>query len=141
MNDASIRESLARAFRELSPPPARRELPDEDAATRASVAWARGAWDRLQAPVAAPPASLLLRGRRARQSITPHARWRRHAAAAALLAALAITLRLRPEHAPPLTSTVAAPEPPRVTVVDDHIELRSGSVRLLLLPAATDPPL
>jgi len=152
-----VLDALARAFRELPAPPPARELDAEDEVTRRAVAWMAAAF-RAQSPASsAPPAAILARTaqpapRRERRT------WRPLAAAAAVLVLLGGALLLaehvlHPRTATPRVTPVAqAPEtgipaphttPPDITppaapasgvvaVAADHLELRSGPVRMLL---------
>lgn len=160
--DDALAALLRRAFEEAPPPPATPELEDADATTRATVAWMQAAWAQLGRAIAAPVSTPSRAGRAARQSSWADARppraWRRAAAAALLLGGLAVLLEqheqrpaTRGESAlAPLADAGSPPAPaddrPRVVAVAaDHIETRSGAVRLLLLtrratPHAPPPP-
>jgi hypothetical protein len=144
---------LERAYRELQPPPPHRELREEDAATRASVAWLAQAWSALEAPAGstirrAPAArSAGSAGRRAirlRQLVL--------LGAAAAILALAFAPLFReasdPRHEPASARLAAAASSPAAAPIAhaapaievlhagrDRVELRSGAVRLTLLPA------
>jgi hypothetical protein len=157
-----VLDALGRAFRELPAPAPARELGAEDEATRRAVAWMAEAWQAQSPASSAPPAAIFARSarpvlRRVRPLWRPLA-----AAAAVLLllgGGLLLAERLgqpraatRPEptvaHAPPIdipAPQVPAPEPapPDITppatsasgvvaVAEDHLELRSGPVRMLL---------
>lgn len=138
---------LTRAFAAAQAPDATPELHGEDETTRASVAWVAAAFDRLQPPAVVLPAARSAAPR-------PVRRWRladlrRPAAAALVLLSLALLLRSRPEGTEPggaLVPDATAGRthsddndtlPRLVAVADDHIELRSGSLRLVLV---TTPP-
>ncbi|RKY17602.1 MAG: hypothetical protein DRQ55_15380 [Planctomycetota bacterium] len=132
--------ALQRAFDELQPPVPQRALGDEDASTRAVVGWARGAYDGLQ-----PPAPVLRLRESPRSATTARSergqRWRRHAAAAALLLGLGLALRSRPELRPRPPSAEPVDSGPRlVAVADDHLVMRSGNVRLVLITSNSDAP-
>jgi len=166
-----VLDALARAFRELPAPAPARELGDEDEATRRAVAWMAAAFSAQSPASSAPPAAILARStrpvlRRVRPTWRPLA-----AAAAVLLllgGGLLLAERvLQPRaatrteppvaYAPPIdipAPQVPAPEPapPDITppvasasgvvaVADDHLELRSGPVRMLLFlkPPTTNP--
>jgi len=151
-----VLDALARAFRELPAPAPARELAAEDEATRRAVAWMAAAF-RAQSPASsAPPAEILARTARP----TPRRTWRPLAAAAAVLVLLGGALVLaehvlqprvatRPDapvaqapdiEIPAPAITPAAPDitPPAsspsgiVAAAEDHLELRSGPVRMLL---------
>lgn len=142
-----------RAYRELQPPPPHRELYEEDAATRASVTWLAQAWSALEAP-ASPASRLAPAARSAGSAGRPAIRLRQLAllGAAAAILALAFAPLFReasdPQHEPAsarlaaaASSAAAAPiasTAPAIEVLHagrDRVELRSGTVRLTLLPA------
>ena len=147
---------LREAWAGAAPPVATPKLDDADPLTRATVAWSRDAWEQLEAPAARMPLALHVATRFASLRRAP---WPRYAAAAVVLIALMLGRSLRPtdgERAP-LNETTASngadtspastsqgtshtpaalPERRVVAVADDHIELRSGPVRLLLMTAA-----
>lgn len=158
--DEALLGALRRAWRQLPAPDACRPLEQEDPATRRAVEWVREAWLALPVPAATAPRGAAHAAARARPGLLRRDRWRRFAAAAALLLALGVpllVLALRRENGaapvartddPPALDPVAAgpattgPTPeasPRtiVAVGDSHLELRSGPVRLYLF---TDPP-
>ncbi len=140
MSDAPP-DRLRSAWEELSPPPPFRELADEDAGTRASVAWLAEAYAAVTPaqPAAAPRA--------------PRRQWRRWlpllplAAAAAFLLRAAAEPPLAPEPEPALAAAAVAPAAAAEAVapaapsspveliasLPDRLELRSGPVRLTLL--------
>ena len=123
-----------------------------DDATRASVQRMRDSWAQLQAPPVDVPAALRRRMSRRRAEILP---WRRHAAAAALLFTVGMALRFgagwlpAPAHVvPPIDAGSTTPMTPSdpmrphlVAAHADHLELRSGPVRLLLVTSTEPPPL
>ena len=149
-------EALRGAWQQGPAPAPHRPLAEEDPATRAAVRWVRDAWLALPVPAARAPRSLP----RAEPPPVVHLRWRRVAAAAALLLALGVPLlvvaarhagRSRAPDVAPVAEAPAPPaaptldgapcaEPPaaQVAAVDEHhLELRSGPVRLYLI---TDSP-
>jgi hypothetical protein len=151
--DDPLRE-LTAAFAALPAPPTTRELDAEDEATQRAVAWMR---DALAAQRPARDGLRELHARRAEALGPPAFRpaaWRPLAAAALLLVLLGGPAWLALRHgrapadlgagtAPPLAVAPRAPdtspraEAPRsaglVAVNDRTLELRSGSVRLLLV--------
>jgi hypothetical protein len=158
-------DDLARAFRDWPAPAATRDLPDEDEATRGTVAWMAAAL-RAQAPSPAAAAPPRAPWRRAPAPARWRLRdWRPLAAAAVLLLLLGGPLLLvtdrGPRPAPPLADAgpavpqpapdgpaaplppepVMATEPGLVVAVDrQRIELRSGPVHLLLLTRSRPDP-
>ncbi len=156
-------DALVRAFRELPAPPPARELDAEDEATRRAVAWMAAAFGAQSPASSAPPAAILARTARPAPR-REHRAWRPLAAAAAVLVLLGGGLVLadrvlRPRAATPPDAPLAqvppaeipAPDiaPPDITppaarasgvvaVAEDHLELRSGPVRMLLFLSA--PP-
>lgn len=142
----------------VAAPPPHRALADEDAETRAAVDWLRRAYARV-APAAAPAR------RAARPAARSQRRWPRLLAAPAAAAALLLLARalfFDPGPAAPSTLPVAAgaasapapasPEPPPAAPVPGRapgvqllasdparVEMRSGSVRLILLHPRTEP--
>ena len=151
-----VLDALARAFRELPAPPPARELDAEDEATRRAVAWMAAAF-RAQSPASsAPPAAIL--ARTAQPAPRERRIWRPLAAAAAVLVLLGGALLLAdhvlhpraamlpvapvaqapetgipgPDTTPPEITPPAAPASGVVAVAEDHLELRSGPVRMLL---------
>jgi hypothetical protein len=129
------REPLRALWDAVEAPPAHRELDGEDDATRAAVAWLRDAYSRVEAaPVAVLPQ------RRARR--TPL--WLAIAAAAALLLLARIALRDAQPDALPEQARAEPPTPPaapqKVQVLasdEQRLELRAGTVRLILLHPQT----
>lgn len=105
-----------------------------DAATQASVEWMRAAWRAREAPAADPRVLLAHRARAERLAIT---RWA--AAAAVVIVGIAFTLqRLAPSarqgiESGGISGLPSSSEPYIAAVAPDRIELRSGSVRLILL--------
>jgi hypothetical protein len=140
---AGALDELRGAWRALPAPPPARELRDEDAPTRRAVEWTRSAWLALPVPAAAPPARTILRA----PSWRERRLWRAAAVAAALLLAaslplLALALRRRPDATPPTPVAEHAAPPHEALVVaahDGHLELRSGPVRLYLIPDPIRP--
>jgi hypothetical protein len=165
-------DALREAFGALPAPPSARALADEDETTRRAVAWMASAWRALPAPAprapgkpeqaaprtapGAPPSLAAARARRA-------ARWRRPAAAAALLIAslgLAWLLSGRTRAVPAAPPVAGAPggdaapgdrgayTPVKhatataslVAATPDRLELTSGPVRLMLFTNVPDPP-
>jgi hypothetical protein len=121
------RDPLRALWEAVEPPPPARGLADEDAATRAAVQWLQAAHARVAPALRMPSAP------RRRFRLRPLAPL---AAAAALL--LLLLVPPRPEPA------AAAPPPPRAGVEllasgADRIELRSGTVRLILLHPQPPP--
>jgi ferric-dicitrate binding protein FerR (iron transport regulator) len=134
----ALRAELAHLYRGLAPAEPADALEDTDASTRASVAWMQRAWATLEVP-----RSARLPGRRtARPSL------RRRAvlalAAAAVIAGLGLALwrpwESRPAQETPVVSQgEALPASPTgereirlASLSSDHIEMRSGPVRLVL---------
>ena len=150
--------ALRDAFHGLPTPDATPPLDESDAQTQATVAWMVEALAALPVPDVqvpklsdkAPPRPLLKRlpGSRPKTASSP-APWMRHAAAAAVFAALALALNWA-------SSTARVDEPAfstaipgfreasqgssgLVAVTADHLEVRSGPVRLVLLTQASSP--
>lgn len=159
----SWQQLLGQAWDEHTPGEATPELTRSDAATRATVDWLAAAWEAHPAPAVEPPEALrraaLGRARARRPRLAPILRvrtWQRHAAAAVLLLGLAAVLQLGAlRHfgvQPPLDAPgpgvtprdpVPAPraDPRLVAVAADHIEMRSGPVRLMLFTNTDSPSL
>jgi len=122
---------LRGAWRALAPPVPADDLEDADARTRRAIGWLRDAWREVEIPAAAPPrAAPVLRplfgGRLDRVC----------AAAAALLVALlawSASERDGGERADATDTAEARPGPRVVGIGDNHIELRSGPVTLVLV--------
>ncbi|HEX5009354.1 MAG TPA: hypothetical protein VFY71_03050 [Planctomycetota bacterium] len=163
-------DALARAFRELPAPAPARELQAEDEGTRRAVAWMAAAWQAQSPASSAPPAEVLARRARPAPLRVQRA-WRPLAAAAAVLVLLGGAWMLAGRVLPPREATslpavaqgpgaeppvpaVAPPEPAPphiappvasasgvVAVAEDHLELRSGPVRMLLFlkPTTSNP--
>ncbi|GJM22874.1 MAG: hypothetical protein DHS20C15_27890 [Planctomycetota bacterium] len=147
---SDIVDVLGAAWREQRAPDATPTLAASDAATRDSVRWMQDSWAQLQAPPVEVPAALRQRVQRGR---APVLAWRRHAAAAALLLSVGLALRFGAGWLPPRalvdrgrdlgpSQDVAhdSDRPRLVAAHADHIELRSGPVRLLLVTATESPP-
>lgn len=146
------REPLRALWDAVEAPPAHRTLDGEDDETRAAVAWLRDAYSRVEAA-------------RAPVAVVPQRRVRRTplllavAAAAALLLLARVALRDAQPHAlpeqaraePPTQPAPPAPAPPAGTAPDaaappevqvlasdeQRLELRAGTVRLILLHPQT----
>lgn len=124
----------------------------QDASTRAVVDWMRAAWGTLEASAApvprVPPPST------GRLLALPRRRWRVAAALAAGLLAVAAVgaflqrsgdgVRPEDEHAPrvadagpPASAGSPADGPQVVSLGPDHLEMRSGPVRLILFQEPT----
>jgi hypothetical protein len=147
-------DALRRAFEALPAPPPVRELGSEDDDTRRVVAWMAAAWSAQAPATSAPPATL--RPAALRPTALPRRAefaWRPLAAAAVVLVLLGGSLlvahvtrgRVASQPAPPVAQTPAAPSRPGiVAAADDHLELRSGPVRMLLFlqppPASREEP-
>ena len=137
--DLSLDE-LRRAWRGLAPEVPANELGRADPRTRAVVDWMRTAWSSVEAPV--PPVHSVPAPRPRRPILRLAAGL---AAAAAVLCSLWFFLQRPPGPARPEDDGTriatgdspggrAAPEEPRLASVGpDHVELRSGPVRLILL--------
>ena len=137
--DLSLDE-LRRAWRGLAPEDPADDLGLADARTRATVDWMRAAWSSVEAP--APPVHSLPAPR---QRIPVLRLAAGLAAAAAVLLSLWFSLqrpagpaRSRDEGGPiaavETPGARPAPEGPRLaSISSEHIELRSGPVRLILL--------
>ena len=140
-HDRDPLDELRASWGALEPPAPARPLADEDAPTRAAVGWMTAAWSALEAPEPASLPSTLTEQLTSR--VAP-----RFPLAARLALALAAGLlawfgfaRSRPAHetaAPAETpvefTAVAAPAAPIVLIANrERVELRSGSVRLVLL--------
>lgn len=144
-------DELRRAWRGLASPLPAEELDDCDAGTRASVEWMQAAWSSLEVPEPRVPHS--------RPQLAPQFAWQRsprralesalpYAAAAALLVTLWFAgseqSLQRPEQV--ARSQTEAPlnpsdyEGPQLAALSsDHLELRSGPVRLILLKDQRTP--
>jgi len=133
-------DDLAAAWRKLDPPSPH---PDEDALTRATVEWLRGAWNALEAPTLELPVvqSAALRDQ-------PRRTLRLLPLAAAVAAGwLLFVFWLARPAAESANEIAKAPEQdlPAMHAIrrdDGSFELRSGVVRLVLLdqpPITTDP--
>jgi hypothetical protein len=156
--DKEALDALRAAYHALPPPPPVRELSEEDATTRAAVAWMAAAFAALPVPACPVPATArpAAPAPAARSAAWSAARTaRRFAAAAALLALLLgaafwlATLRPAPD-TPPAPVVVAPradgtpPAEPRlatavVAAAPDRLELTSGPVRLLLFTESFEP--
>ena len=146
-------DALRRAFEALPAPPPVRELGAEDDDTRRVVAWLAAAWSAQAPASSAPPAAL--RPAALRPGALPRRAefaWRPLAAAAVVLVLLGGSLlvahvlrgRVASRPALPVVRTPAAPapalvetpapppQPGVVAAAADHLELRSGPVRMLL---------
>lgn len=134
-------DSLAAAWRELDPPSPHA---DEDALTRATVEWLRGAWETLESPTLELPVV-----QSAAQRDTPRRTLRLLPFAAAVAAGwlLLVLWIARPgaESANESIAEATQQELPAMHAIrrdDGSFELRSGVVRLILLdrpPITTDP--
>lgn len=136
--DGELRAELARLYRGLEPEAPADAIEDADAATRSSVAWLRSAWESLEVPRAAPPAARGL----------PRPSLRRRVALALVAAALLVGLgqviwRTRTSQDPGVEpavvqresspdSSTSETEIQLASLSSDHIEMRSGPVRLVL---------
>ncbi len=142
-------EDLAEAWRSLEAPEPADELGDADATTREVVAWMRAAWRTVEPERRVPTGAPILRPRYGRPALL-------RLAAAALIAALAAAVLWRPGAEAPAEPIVAegpdAPVPevipeqpvpegrvPLASLSSEHIEMRSGSVRLILLTGDGHP--
>ncbi len=136
-------DSLYEAWRDLDPPSPHTS---EDALTRATVEWLRGAWETLEAP----PLELPLQLPVARTTVGkggPRRTLRLLPLAAAVAAGwLLFVLWLARPAAEPTHGIAAAPEeelPVMHAILrdDGSVELRSGVVRLVLMdrPPITNP--
>jgi hypothetical protein len=164
--DGDELEPLRRAWEELRAPEPAPERSPADAAEHAALEWVRAAWERVAPPA---PARLSARGPMPRPVPAPERRWAWIAAAAAagiagLWLALAPTgegprgtpsapepgiARREPPPSPlesgegpsaVLEEQPTAPGKVEVAhVTSDRMELRSGSVRLILLTGSTGP--
>jgi hypothetical protein len=148
-------EGLRRAWDDLDAPDPIRDAAQADAQERAALEWMRGAWERVETP-----ASIRWRGAPAERG----RRWAQMAAAAAAAAAGIVWFwfAATPTHESPFEPSspselgIALAEP-RVgsgvpdegptapakvevaRVTSDRMELRSGSVRLILLTESAGP--
>lgn len=127
------RDPLRALWDAVAAPAAHRPLADEDAATRDAIAWLQGAYARV-APAAAAP--------RARLAPRPVHAWARRLALVAAAAVLLLIVRAswnepRPGRDLPAEARMpppaTAPEIQVLTSDAQRLEMRSGSVRLILL--------
>ena len=130
-DEASL--ELQALYRRLEPPPLADGAEEADLETRRVVQWMRGAWRGLEVPPVRVPIAV----RRPRRD----ARFTLLAAAAALVLGVALWRVLRARVAPAPAPLVQTPAPAAdaievVAMLPDRLELRSGTVRLVLL----DPP-
>jgi len=143
-------DELRRLYERLQPPELADDLAAGDAETARVVGWMRGAWRELEAPRAA---TLVLRPLPRKRAVRPLLV---SAAAAVLLLAGAALWRALAHrepgeevvHAPSIEAGAEASIEAGVEILDvgpDHVELRSGPVRLVLLgppdsPRSENPP-
>ena len=131
-------DDLREAWRSVEPPPPADELADADPTTRAVVGWLREAWQGLEPrnPLRPPVPAPVLAFRPATLA---------RLAVAALVVALAAALFWRPEGARvPEMEVVPERLVPRervqfASLTSEHIEMRSGPVRLILLTGDGHP--
>jgi hypothetical protein len=152
--DKEALDALRAAYHALPPPPPVRELSEEDATTRAAVAWMAAAFAAL--PVPACPVPATARPAQASLASLSAARAaRRFAAAAALLALLLGAAwwlaTLRPASHSSSAPVAVAPRADStplpnaqlaaalVAAAPDRLELTSGPVRLLLFTESFEP--
>jgi hypothetical protein len=132
LDDEASRE-LRALYRRLEPQPLADGADEADPETGRVVQWMRGAWRELEVP----PARVPIAARRPRRV----ARFAVLAAAAALVLGVALWRVLRARIAPAPAPLVQTPAPAAdqievVATLPGQLELRSGTVRLVLL----DPP-
>ncbi len=124
------RDPLRDLWDAIEAPPAHRALADEDAATRAAVDWLQRALAQVRPTAAAPVTAMRL---------IPARRWPLRFALTAAAAALLLLARVfmrETEPAALLTTADARPAADTVELLANdaqHLEMRSGSVRLTLL--------
>ena len=115
---------LTEAWRGLEPPSVDRLEHEPDARTRATVDWMRAAWRELGAPPVPAPRIVPQR---------PHPLAPILGAVAAAAAAVALLVLVPTGPAPTVEPVATAPPPIRPSFrADGTVELRSGSVRLIL---------
>ena len=127
-------EGLRNAWQNLTPPPPADGIEESDPETRAVVGWMRAAFESVETPPV-PVFALRRSRRRARLLPMPLA-----AAASALIAVGLWGLMhrgQRPEEPGPIALRTPAAEAPVIAALGpDHIEMRSGPVRLVLFQPA-----
>jgi len=137
-DDGGLQDELRQVWSELQAPAPDAGVDAPDDRTRAVNDWMRAAWASLEAPEALAQAQRTIEPvqRPTLLRLLPSVLITLGAAAAVVLIVQFIGTPVR--HGVPSTPQVAHAQPTVHPRIDGSIEMRSGNVRLILVPPATD---